>query len=75
VLAGGVASNVALDGWVLLWSAALGWQTFALVQGTTLVGGGAIAAWMLHVQHQYEDTYYRAPNEWSFELSALQGSS
>jgi omega-6 fatty acid desaturase (delta-12 desaturase) len=75
VLAVVVATNVALAGWALLWSAALGWQTFVLVQGTTLVVGGAIAAWMLYVQHQYEDTYYRAPDEWSFELSALQGSS
>ncbi len=37
--------------------------------------GGAVAAWMLYIQHQYEDTYYRRPEEWSFELSALQGSS
>ena len=34
-----------------------------------------IAAWMLYIQHQYEDTYYRAPGEWRFELAALQGSS
>jgi omega-6 fatty acid desaturase (delta-12 desaturase) len=37
--------------------------------------GGAIAAWMLYVQHQYEDTYYRAPDEWEFERAALEGSS
>src|SRR5215204_1995390 len=30
---------------------------------------------MLYIQHQYEDTYYRAPGEWDFELAALQGSS
>jgi omega-6 fatty acid desaturase (delta-12 desaturase) len=46
-----------------------------LIQGTTLVAGGVIGAWMLYVQHQYEDTYYRAPGEWQFELAALQGSS
>ena len=53
----------------------MGWQAFLLIQGTTLVAGGAIAAWMIYIQHQYEDTYYRAPSEWRFELAALQGSS
>ena len=56
-------------------SALVGWQTFLLVQGTTLVAGGAIGAWLLYIQHQYEDTYYRSPDEWQFELAALQGSS
>jgi omega-6 fatty acid desaturase (delta-12 desaturase) len=70
-----VLTNLALVAWVLGWSATVGWATFFLIQGTTLVAGGAIAAWMLYVQHQYEDTYYRAPGDWQFELAALQGSS
>jgi len=70
-----VATNLALVGWALGLSALVGWQTFLLVQGTTLVAGGAVAAWMLFIQHQYEDTYYAAPGEWRFELAALQGSS
>ena len=53
----------------------IGWQTFVLIQGTTLVAGGAVAAWMLYIQHQYEGTYYMAAGEWNFELAALQGSS
>jgi acyl-lipid omega-6 desaturase (Delta-12 desaturase) len=75
MLASVVATNVALALWVLGWSAIVGWQTLLLIQGTTLIAGGAIAAWMLYIQHQYEDTYYRAPGEWRFELAALQGSS
>jgi acyl-lipid omega-6 desaturase (Delta-12 desaturase) len=70
-----VATNLALAGWAVGWSALVGWQTFLLVQGTTLVVGGAIAAWMLYVQHQYEDTYYQAQDNWRFELAALKGSS
>jgi acyl-lipid omega-6 desaturase (Delta-12 desaturase) len=70
-----IVTNVALAGWVLFWSSLLGLGTFLLIQATTLVAGGAIGAWMLYVQHQYEDTYYRAPGEWRFELAALQGSS
>ncbi len=70
-----VVTNLALVGWIVSWSALVGWQTFALIQGTTLVAGGAIAAWMLYVQHQYEETYYQAPEKWRFELAALKGSS
>lgn len=70
-----VLTNAALAAWVLGWAAAAGWQAFLAVQGTTLVAGGAVAAWMLYIQHQYEDTYYRAAADWQFELAALQGSS
>jgi acyl-lipid omega-6 desaturase (Delta-12 desaturase) len=70
-----VLTNLALAAWAIGWSALVGWQTYVLIQATTLVAGGAIAAWMLYIQHQYEDTYFRAAGEWNFELAALQGSS
>jgi omega-6 fatty acid desaturase (delta-12 desaturase) len=70
-----VATNLALAIWAVGMSGLVGWQGYLLIQGTTLVAGGAIAAWMLYVQHQYEDTYYRAAGDWQFELAALQGSS
>src|SRR3954453_5540648 len=70
-----VITNVALVAWVLVWGIVLGWPTFVLIQGTTLVAGGAVAAWMLYIQHQYEETYYQGSDEWRFELAALQGSS
>jgi acyl-lipid omega-6 desaturase (Delta-12 desaturase) len=75
MLASVVATNLALVAWVLGWSAVVGWGTFLLIQVTTLIAGGAIGAWMLYIQHQYEDTYYQAPGSWRFELAALQGSS
>jgi acyl-lipid omega-6 desaturase (Delta-12 desaturase) len=75
ILAGVVATNAALAGWALGWAALAGWQTYLIVQGTTLVAGGAVAAWMLYIQHQYEDTYYEAAGDWQFELAALRGSS
>jgi acyl-lipid omega-6 desaturase (Delta-12 desaturase) len=75
ILASVAMTNVALAAWATGWSAIVGWSTFLLIQGTTLVAGGAIAAWMLYIQHQYEDTYYMAAGEWRFELAALQGSS
>jgi acyl-lipid omega-6 desaturase (Delta-12 desaturase) len=70
-----VVTNLALAAWVIGWSALAGLETFLAIQGTTLVAGGAIAAWMLYIQHQYEGTYYQAPEDWRFELAALQGSS
>ena len=70
-----VVTNLALVAWVVGWSILVGLETFLLIQGTTLIAGGAIAAWMLYIQHQYEDTYYETPGEWRFELAALQGSS
>ena len=75
ILASVVATNFVLLVWVLAWSALIGWQAYAVIQGTTLVAGGAVAAWMLFIQHQYEDTYYEADGQWQFELAALQGSS
>ena len=70
-----VATNVALAAWAIGWSALVGFETFLLIQGTTLVAGGAIAAWMLYIQHQYEETYYQGGGDWRFELAALKGSS
>ena len=70
-----VATNLALVAWALGWSSLVGWPTFVLIQGTTLVAGGAVAAWMLYIQHQYEETYYQSGDQWQFELAALQGSS
>jgi acyl-lipid omega-6 desaturase (Delta-12 desaturase) len=70
-----VVTNLALAAWVSGWSTLVGPGTFLLIQGTTLIAGGAVAAWMLYIQHQYEGTYYEAPGEWKFELAALQGSS
>jgi acyl-lipid omega-6 desaturase (Delta-12 desaturase) len=70
-----ILTNLALVAWAIGWSAVAGLGTFLLVQGSTLIAGGAIAGWLLYIQHQYEDTYYEAPGEWRFELAALQGSS
>jgi omega-6 fatty acid desaturase (delta-12 desaturase) len=70
-----VVTNLALAGWAIGWSTLVGWQAYLLIQATTLVAGGAVAAWMLYIQHQYEETYYQAADQWQFELAALQGSS
>src|SRR3954471_8668771 len=75
ILSSVVLTNLALAAWVLGWRTLVGLETFVLIQGTTLIAGGAVAAWMLYIQHQYEDTYYETSADWSFELAALRGSS
>jgi acyl-lipid omega-6 desaturase (Delta-12 desaturase) len=75
ILRGVVLTNVFLAGWVACWVGLLGAGPFLLLQGTTVVAGGAVGAWMLYIQHQYEFTYYAEGEEWAFELAALQGSS
>jgi omega-6 fatty acid desaturase (delta-12 desaturase) len=70
-----LATNLALAAWAIGLSALVGGATFLAIQGTTLLAGGAIAAWMLYIQHQYEDTYFQSGGSWQFELAALQGSS
>jgi omega-6 fatty acid desaturase (delta-12 desaturase) len=70
-----VLTNLALVVWAVGWSLLAGWQIFVVMQGTMLVVAGAIGAWMLYIQHQYEETYYETQGDWSFELAALQGSS
>jgi len=68
-------TNLALVAWTAAWVALAGWQTVVVMQATMLVVAGAVGAWMLYIQHQYEETYYQAGGDWSFELAALQGSS
>ena len=75
ILASVLATNVALAAWAAGWSLLTSFGTYLVLQGTTLVAGGAIAAWMLYIQHQYEDTYYQSAGDWQFELAALKGSS
>ena len=75
ILLGVAATNAALLAWAVGLSLLVGAGTYLLVQATTLVAGGAVAGWMLYVQHQYEDTYYEPAGEWRFERAALQGSS
>ena len=54
---------------------ALGWRSFLLVQGPTLVITGVVGIWLFYVQHQFEDAYWEAHEHWRYDQAALQGSS
>jgi omega-6 fatty acid desaturase (delta-12 desaturase) len=70
-----VLTNIALAAWVIGWSLLFGLPTFLLIQGTTLVAGGAVAPWRIKLQHHNEKTDNPSGESWRFELAALQGSS
>jgi acyl-lipid omega-6 desaturase (Delta-12 desaturase) len=53
----------------------LGWQDVVLVLVPPLLLTGAAGIWLFYVQHQFEDAYWQQSGEWSFDESALQGSS
>jgi len=53
----------------------MGWREYLLVQAPTVVLGGAAGVFLFYVQHQFEDTYWQRPGEWSFTDAALRGSS
>src|SRR4051794_33828470 len=55
--------------------ALMGWREYLLVQAPTVVLAGAAGVFLFYVQHQFEDTYWQRPDEWTFADAALRGSS
>lgn len=53
----------------------IGWRDYLLVQGPVFLVGGAVGVWLFYVQHQYEDTYWQAHEDWRYDHAALVGSS
>jgi len=70
-----IATDLALVAFVggLCWL--VGWRDYLLVQGTTLMLGGAAGIWLFYVQHQFEDVYWESGDGWSYADAALRGSS
>jgi len=70
-----IGTNVAVAVMVggLCW--AMGWREYLLVQAPTVVLGGAAGVFLFYVQHQFEDTYWQRPGDWTFADAALRGSS
>jgi acyl-lipid omega-6 desaturase (Delta-12 desaturase) len=70
-----LGTNVALVLLVGGACAALGWRTVLLVQGPSLLIMGAVGIWLFYVQHQFEDAYWQAHDDWRYDEAALRGSS
>jgi acyl-lipid omega-6 desaturase (Delta-12 desaturase) len=53
----------------------VGWKSFALVHLPILVMAGSIGVWLFFLQHQFENTFWERPPDWTHEDAALHGSS
>jgi omega-6 fatty acid desaturase (delta-12 desaturase) len=53
----------------------LGWRTVVVVQLPAAMLAGAVGVWLFYVQHQFEDVYWERRDSWTFQESALRGSS
>jgi omega-6 fatty acid desaturase (delta-12 desaturase) len=53
----------------------IGWQTFLILQISTLFVASTVGVWLFYVQHQYEDVYWQRHGEWDYATAALEGSS
>ena len=53
----------------------IGWQAFAIIQGTILFVAGSFGIWLFYVQHQFEDSYFEDESEWDYVKAAIEGSS
>ena len=69
----GTNAMIVLIASLLIWAVGLG--PFLIVQLTVTLLAGSVGIWLFFVQHQFEDTYWEAADEWSFQKGALHGSS
>ena len=53
----------------------IGWRDFVLVEAPLVPLAGGVGIWLFYVQHQFEDTYWRRSQDWSYTDAALRGSS
>ncbi|MGQ0766970.1 MAG: fatty acid desaturase [Gemmatimonadota bacterium] len=65
----GIAAAVALMWW---W---VGLDRFLLVQLPVTLLTGTIGIYLFYVQHQYEDSYWRYREAWSYYASGMEGAS
>lgn len=53
----------------------IGWKSFLLVEAPFVFLAGGSGIWLFYVQHQTNHIYWERTEAWSFEDSALRGSS
>lgn len=58
---------------LLVW--AIGLVPFLLIHLPIVLIAGAAGVWLFYVQHQFEDTHWSKPPEWSFPHAAMHGAS
>lgn len=68
-------TNVAVVAYVAAWIGLVGWQDYLLVTLPVVFLAGSAGVWLFYVQHQFEDAYWEAGDDWSYADAALRGSS
>src|SRR6185312_12600167 len=70
-----IATNLGIAALVVLLAALLGWGPFLKVHAPITILAASMGVWLFYVQHQFEETFWARPPDWSPETAALQGSS
>lgn len=70
-----IYTDLALVALVIGMSLLFGWKTFLLVESPIIIVAATAGVWLFYVQHNFEDTYWRAHPEWDYTQAALQGCS
>ncbi len=73
--AGVMWTNLAIAAVVVALAWSIGLRAFLLIEGPIILPAGALGIWLFYVQHQFEDTYWERPPEWTLEMAGLTGSS
>jgi omega-6 fatty acid desaturase (delta-12 desaturase) len=69
----GTNAAVAIFAAMLIW--AIGIVPFLAIHLPIVLLAGSIGVWLFYVQHQFEDTHWSKPPEWTFQHAALHGAS
>ena len=65
--------TIALILGALIWL--MGLSAFLLVHLPIMLIAASVGVWLFYVQHQFENTHWRAGRSWDFHEAALRGSS
>jgi omega-6 fatty acid desaturase (delta-12 desaturase) len=70
-----VVTNLALAALIAGICLLIGWRAYLLVMLPVVTMAGAAGVWLFYVQHQFEDAYWEASDDWTYADAALRGSS
>jgi omega-6 fatty acid desaturase (delta-12 desaturase) len=70
-----LATNLAIAALLVLMATVLGWGPLLRIHLPITVMAASLGVWLFYVQHQFEETFWASPPDWSPESAALQGSS
>jgi omega-6 fatty acid desaturase (delta-12 desaturase) len=70
-----LGTNAALALIAVTMALTVGLHVFLLAYLPVLLLASTVGVWFFYVQHQFENTYWRAPVNWDFPSASLEGSS